>query len=106
MESNKLIKTSRITSIISFIGGTIIILLFYITNASEYAFLGMAYAFIVGIINLIILLLLTKRAYVDNVNRKRLFRSCIFLLLNIPVFFLYCWFAIILLNTVRITFIN
>jgi hypothetical protein len=106
MDSTNLISTGQKIAITSFVGGTLIVLLFYSTNEVSLALFGLAYVIIVGIINLIILVQIIYKTYRDKANKRKLFKTAGLMLLNIPVLILYCWFAIILANTVRITFVN
>jgi hypothetical protein len=58
------------------------------------------------LINIGVLISTLVKASKDNDNRAKLFTTCALMLLNIPVLFFYCWAAIILLGTMRITFTN
>lgn len=106
MNITKLISTGRTTAFISFIGGTIIILLFYFTNAIELGFLGLFFIAIIGIINLVIVGQLIFKFFKDKQGKKKVLGTIGLMLLNIPIVLIYCWFAITLLNTMRITFVN
>jgi hypothetical protein len=100
------LKTAKLTALVSFVGGTCILLLYYFSGDSSLLFLGYAYAAIAGLINLGVFIALLISAYKGTRNRKRIVLTCGLMLLNVPVLLFYCWFAIRLLNTMRVTFIN
>ncbi|HEV8506545.1 MAG TPA: hypothetical protein VGQ53_14135 [Chitinophagaceae bacterium] len=106
MDSSKLISVGRTTAKVSFFGGALIFLLFYLSNSGEFGLLGVLYAACMFIINLVIVALIVFKANREKTSRKHLFRTVGVMLLNIPIFIFYCWFAIILMNTVRVTFVN
>jgi len=106
MDSSKLILTGKTTAFISFIGGTFILMLFYFTCSEVIGRWGLRYTAIAGSINLIILGMLAYQAYRDKSNRAKIFKICGLMSLNIPIVLFYCWFALVLLDTMRITFIN
>ena len=76
------------------------------TSAFELLFVGYGFIALIGLINIGILIAILIKARKDNENRNRLLRTCGLMTLNIPVMIAYCWFAIILLGTMRITFTN
>ena len=106
MTTQRLSLIGKWTALISFLGGIFIFLLYYLTSADSLLFLGYGFIAIVGLINLGLLISLFVRASHDKDNRKKIYSTCGLLLLNIPIMLSYCWFAIILLATMRITFIN
>jgi hypothetical protein len=106
MTLSKLIKTGKLTALISFLIGSFLFLLFYLSLADYFLFIGFGYILIAALVNAIILFLLSVRAYNDKGNRSRIIRAGGLMLLNIPVVLLYCWIAIILTGFVRITFVN
>jgi hypothetical protein len=106
MDSNKKIKTGRLTTLVSFILGTGIFGLYFLTSAFGLLFLGYGFIALTGLINLYVLGTIIHSAIKDKENRIRLFTTGGLMLLNIPVMLTYCWIAIILLNTMRITFTN
>jgi hypothetical protein len=106
MNSIKLISNAKTTALITFIGGTIIVLLFYLSNGAELGMLGLLYTAIMVIINLVVLSRLLLLSYRHNIKRYLVLKTTGLMLLNIPIFILYCWIGITLLNTVRITFVN
>jgi len=106
MSTDNYIKAGRITALISFLLGTLIFGLYYLTSEGGVLFMGYGYILVAGIINLAALFVILAKAINDNENRKRLLMTSGLILVNIPVMVLYCWFAIVLLNTMRITFMN
>ena len=106
MNTSKRISLARITALLTFIGGTLIFLLFYFTNDSGVCFLGLGYIIIMTIVNLIVLLRLPFKEIKNKVIGNTIYKSIVLIILNIPIAITYCWFAMTLLNTVRITFVN
>jgi hypothetical protein len=106
MTTERHIKIGRITALISFFAGTIIFGLYYLTSAFELLFVGYGFIALVGLINIGILIAILTKALKDNENRRRLLKTCGLMALNIPVMIAYCWVAIVLLGTMRITFTN
>jgi hypothetical protein len=107
MNSAKLISTGRTLAIISFLGGTAILLMFYYTdNTTGLGIIGLGYLIIICLINLIVLGLLLFNNFKYKERGKEVLKTIGLMLLNIPIAIFYCWLAIALLNTVRITFVN
>ena len=106
MTAEKHIKLARITALISFLLGTLIFGLYYLTSSFELLFLGYGFIVLTGPINLGVLIAVLSKARKDKSNRKKLLNTSRFMLLNIPVMFAYCWGVTILLETMRITFTN
>ena len=106
MNANKHIKTGKLTALISFLIGTAIFGLYFLTSAAELLFFGYGFILLTGLINLIILGTILTAAYKDNTNRKKLLLTSGLMLLNIPVMLVYVSIAFMLLDTMRITFTN
>lgn len=106
MTTERHIKLGLKTALISFSLGTGIFGLYYLTSCWKLLFFGPAFIALTGLINIGILITILLRAYNEKDNRKKLLITCGIMLLNIPVMLVYCWFAIVLLNTMRITFTN
>ena len=106
MTSRKLSKFGRLTALISFLLGTGIFALYYLTDAFALLFLGYAFIAIAGLVNIIILVQLFIHFRKSNDNKKDIITTCILMLINLPIMLLYCWVTTILLNTMRITFVN
>ena len=106
MSSFRLIKLGRITALVSFLIGSGIFGLYFQSSSFGLLFVGYSFILLIGIINVCVLIFILFKANKDNENRKKLLATCGLMLLNIPVMLFYCWIAIILLNTMRITFTN
>ena len=106
MESTNLISTARTTALITFIGGTIFLLFFYLTSDAGFGMFGLGYAAIITIVNLVVLIRLLLQSNRHKIKRHFVLKATGIMLLNIPVLILYSWIGITLLNTVRITFVN
>jgi hypothetical protein len=106
MTTEQHIKLGRQTALISFLLGTGIFGLYFLTSSFELLFIGYGFIALTGLINIGILISILLKANKDKDNRKKLLTACGLMLLNIPVLLLYCWVAIVLLDTMRITFAN
>jgi hypothetical protein len=106
MTTERHIKIGRQTALISFLLGTVIFGLYFLTSSSGLLFLGYGFIVLTGLINVGVLISILVKANTDKENRTKLLTTCGLMLLNIPVMLFYCWVAIILLNTMRITFTN
>lgn len=106
MTTKQLIKTGRCAALISFLAGTLIAGLYFRTSSSDLLFAGYSFVVLAGIINAGILTAILLRAGKDNQNRKRLLTTSGFMLANIPVMLMYGRIIMLLLGTMRITFIN
>lgn len=93
------------TAILSFLCGTLIIVLYYLTSNFILLVVGLILIPLVALINIGVLnYIIGKTEHFED--RKKLYKIYILMLLNIPITIFYCWFAIILMDTMRITFIN
>jgi hypothetical protein len=106
MTAEKYIKLGRLTALVSFLLGTGIFGIYYLTSSAELLFVGYGFIALTGLVNIGILISIAVKAFQDNDNRKKLFSTCGLMLLNIPVMLFYCWIAIILIGVMRITFTN
>jgi hypothetical protein len=106
MTTERHIKLGRQTALISFLLGTGIFGLYFLTSSFELLFVGYGFIALTGLINLGILISVLVKANKDKDNRKKLLTTCGLMMLNIPIMLFYCWVAIILLGTMRITFTN
>jgi len=103
---NKYILLGKRTAIISFLIGTGIFSLYFLTSDFGLLFIGYGVLALIGLINLGIFIFILFKSNQDRLNRKKLLITCGLILLNIPIMLLYCWVTVILLNTMRVTFIN
>lgn len=106
MNSKRYIKLGRLTALISFLLGTAIFGIYFLTSSFELLFVGYGFIALTGIVNIGVLIAILIRAYKCKESKKGLIRTSRIMLVNIPVMVLYCWVAIILLGTMRITFTN
>jgi len=106
MKTELHVKLGRLTALLSFLLGTAIFILYFLTSSFEILTLGYSFIALAGLINVVILISILFKANRDKDNRAKLFATCGLMLLNIPVLFFYCWVTGILLDTMRITFTN
>jgi hypothetical protein len=106
MTTERHIILGRQIALISFLLGTGIFGLYFLTSSFELLFIGYGFIALTGLINVGVLISILVKANKDKENRTKLLKTCGLMLLNIPVMSFYCWVAIILLNTMRITFSN
>jgi hypothetical protein len=106
MTAERHIKLGRQTALISFLLGTVIFGLYFLTSSSDLLFFGYGFIVLTGLINIGILIAILTRANKDKENRGRLLSTSGLMIVNIPIMVAYCWVAIILLGTMRITFTN
>ncbi|WP_137905301.1 hypothetical protein [Chryseobacterium sp. 2VB] len=89
MEKIKFSPLGEKTFLISFLLGTSLLLLFWITKAEFLVILGFYYVVIAVVVNLLITLYELMEFLSDISEKKRNGNSVLLLLLNIPVTFLY-----------------
>jgi len=106
MKSEKYINLGKGTALISFIIGTLIFGIYFLTSNSDLLFIGYGFIVLAGIVNLIILIAILAKLNSDLTNRKRLLKTSGLMLINLPIMFLFIWFSIILIGNMRITFTN
>ncbi|MBU2930167.1 hypothetical protein [Winogradskyella psychrotolerans] len=106
MTTEKQIALGKKTAQISFIIGTAIFGIYFLTSNWQLLFVGYGFIIIAGIFNIIILILTLTKASKDSENRQKLLKTSGLMLLNIPVLFIYVWFAMLLIGNMRITFTN
>lgn len=106
MTTERHIILGRQTVLISFFIGTVIFVLYFLTSSFELLFVGYGFIALTGLINICVLIAILIRATNDKENAKKLNWTAGVMLLNIPVMLIYCWVAIILIDTMRITFTN
>lgn len=99
-------KLGQLIALISFLLGTVIFGLYYLTSHSILLFVGYGFIASAGLLNIVVLFAILIKAGKDKENRTQLIRTSGIMLLNIPVMIAYSWITIILLGTMRITFTN
>jgi len=106
MTSEKYIKLGKGTALISFIIGTLIFGLYFITSNGELLFIGYGFIILAGIFNLIVMFVILAKSKSDSENRTGLLKATRLMLINLPIMFIFIWFALILVGNMRITFTN
>jgi hypothetical protein len=106
MKQKRINEIGTWAAILSFLIGTIFLLIFYLSGSANIAFTAYLFVLIAGILNLGILLTLIVKSITDKENRKSYLRTSGVMLLNIPIVIMYFYFVMVLINTMRIEFIN
>lgn len=96
----------KLTTLVSAILGSVIFLLYYFTSSYLFIFLGYAFIVVAGLLNLSLLLVMLWMYANDKTNGHELPKTVGLMLLNIPLMLFYCYLSLILLSTMRITFVN
>jgi hypothetical protein len=99
-------KIGLYTALISFLIGTMILIIFYFTDSSEIISFGMIFIVVAGIINAGVFVKVLIDLINEKENRKKYFFTSGIMLLNIPIVLAYFYFVMILMNTMRVSFIN
>ncbi|MCW3128248.1 MAG: hypothetical protein JWO03_3906 [Bacteroidetes bacterium] len=103
---SKFFFISKMLALFSFLLGTGIFLWNFFVPHSPAMIVGLYYIVVAGIINLLFVLVLIASLYWYRDQWRNVLSSVGILLLNIPVVVLYIWVFVILLDTMRVTFIN
>jgi hypothetical protein len=106
MTALKLSNNARLTSLISFILGSGLFALYYLTDSFSLLFLGLGFIIVAGFVNLFFFIRVVRQILKSIDNKQHLYITSGLMLLNIPIMFFYCWLTTVLLNTMRITFVN
>jgi hypothetical protein len=101
-----MVRTGKLTALVSFLIGTVIFGLYLLTSADELIFVGYGFIAIAGVGNIVILAIILIIAAKNNKDKKKLLLTSGLMLLNIPVILIYCSIAIVLTSIMRVTFIN
>jgi hypothetical protein len=99
-------KIGLFTALISFLIGTILLIIFYLTNSTSITIYGMIFIAVAGIINLGVFVKVLINLINEKENRKKYILTSGIMLLNIPIVILYFYIVMFLMSTMRITFIN
>jgi len=99
-------KIGLFTALISFLIGTILLIIFYFTDSMAISSFGMIFIVIAGIINAGVFIKVLIDLINEKENRKKYFFTSGIMLLNIPIVLVYFYFVMILMNTMRVSFIN
>ncbi len=106
MKSEKYITLGKGTALTSFLIGTLIFGIYFLTVNSYLLFIGYGFIVLAGLTNLVILIAILAKSNSDSTNRKRLIKTSGLMLINLPIMFLFIWFSLILIGNMRITFTN
>lgn len=106
MATQQVNKIGLLTAAISFLIGSLIFGIYYVTSAAEWLFVGYGFILLAALVNVLVLAKVLLEFYNDKQRNIGLLKTAGLMLLNIPIMLLYCWFALILLNTKRVTFVN
>lgn len=106
MNTTQYIKLGRFTALASFLIGTLIFAFYFFTSSIDFLFAGYIFIIVAGILNIFLLIALLLKVKKDKSSNKILRFTSGLILMNIPILIAYCWFASILLNTIRITLVN
>jgi hypothetical protein len=87
MKKDKSIQLGLVTTIVSFIIGSIIFGLYYFTSFAGILFLGYFFIVVAGLINIIVFAKMTSNAAKEK--DKKIFRVSALMLINIPIMLLY-----------------
>jgi hypothetical protein len=98
-------KVGRQTALTSFLAGTGLLILFYLLNSMLLAIFSLFFILIVGLINILVLILLIAKLR-DKNRRTTTIKTIGLMCSNIPVVILYGIFAIILIDTARLSVKN
>jgi len=98
LESNKnteigISKISRIIGLFSFVMGTILLALFYLTEHAILISIGIFYILFAVIVNSIFLIGLVSKIFSKESDKKQLWISIGIVVLNIPIVILYSFIA-------------
>ncbi|MES2277147.1 MAG: hypothetical protein V4592_14050 [Bacteroidota bacterium] len=106
MTSDNYIKTGRITTIVSFIIGTLILVMYALSLDFGVMYLGILFIMLAGLTNVVVLILLLFKAVTDAPHRKKLLLTAGMMLINIPVLIFYLSIESNLSNTIRLSLNN
>jgi cellulose synthase/poly-beta-1,6-N-acetylglucosamine synthase-like glycosyltransferase len=106
MTAEKHIKLGKYLALFSFLLGTLILVIYFFTSSFWIAYIGCSFIIFVGLINLGVFSAILFKAFNEQENKRKFFKTCGLMLLNIPIVLFYFWIVTILLNTMRVTFVN
>ena len=96
MKPEKLIKKGRITALVSFLIGTLLLIIYYFTISDYIAIAGMIYVILALIINLLIVaFLLFSFIQIDKTQKAGILKTIGLMSLNIPIA-LICFYVVVL----------
>jgi hypothetical protein len=105
-KTDKYTKVGFWTAILSFIIGTIMIGFFYFTLSIELAVYSYSILIAIALFNVIVLSILMSNVILEKVSFRKYRLTVGLMIANIPVAIGYFVLVLILINTLRITFVN
>lgn len=104
-ESNKgigigIIKMSRIVALFSFVIGSIILILYYLTENYILFNIGLFYVFFAFVVNSIFLIRLITKLFSNEFDKKQLWISIGIMVLNIPIAILYTFLTMLIIGPI------
>lgn len=106
MNNYKEIIIARKVALLTFLLGTVVFALYFLTSNAIYLFVGYAYMFIAIPVNITYLYVIIIENYKDPTYRVRLLKTIGIMLLNIPAAYLYIWCAMIISGNIRLSLTN
>jgi hypothetical protein len=106
MTSLVLKKNGKKATIVSFVGGITLFLLYYFTGSNNFIIGGTAWTLVAGLLNLVIIALVLVRAVKVREQARNLLQTASLMLLNIPAALLLLWLGVELATTMRVTIVN
>ncbi|WP_375559288.1 hypothetical protein ACE193_16315 [Bernardetia sp. OM2101] len=106
MKTAKLIQTGRAIAILSLLIGTAIFVVYYLTSTDFLLLIGYVFIVLSAITNSIFLILILIQYSKKESHKFPLFITAGIILLNIPVLLFYSWITFLLMDIMRINFIN
>jgi hypothetical protein len=91
MKSGKYFSLGKRTSLLSFITGTLIFGVYFLTSNSNLLFVGYGYIVLAGIASLLLLIAILVKLNSDSTNRKGLLKTIGLMLINLPLMSLFIW---------------
>jgi hypothetical protein len=104
-----LLRTAILTAFLSFLGGSLILYVYYDWTGDPPVtifIIGMIYILVALAVNLNVYSILKSRSAADQPNKTRILATRFLMLLNLPVCLGYVYFVLVLMNTIRVTFVN
>lgn len=106
MKTKQLTKTGQTIAILSLLIGTAIFVMYYLTSADLLLLIEHIFMVASAIINGLFLVLILLRYSKDKDNKFSLFLTAGIILLNVPVLLFYSWVTSLLIDIMRIRFVN
>ncbi|MCX6154009.1 MAG: hypothetical protein NT007_07610 [Candidatus Kapabacteria bacterium] len=106
MPTLKLIRNSKIIALVTFLLGSLLFSVQFLSSESSIAFVAFFFILIAGAVNSIVVILLIIHYIKITTDRGRIVRTILTVALNVPVALFYTWFFYLLINTMRISFVN